>query len=145
MELASIEILIEKYFEGETSREEEVTLRKFFTTQQVPVHLQEYQDLFGYFEIKRSETFEKKVLPIKKSTSTFRWLSIAASVALLISVFVLKPFDKEPSQEELVQNYQTAQQALDLISKSLNKGTFAMAQLQEFDRTKDIVFKNDNK
>ena len=82
MELASIEILIEKYFEGETSREEEVTLRKFFTTQQVPVHLQEYQDLFGYFEIKRSETFEKKVLPIKKSTSTFRRLSIAASVAL---------------------------------------------------------------
>ncbi|MCF6213441.1 MAG: hypothetical protein L3J45_05380 [Flavobacteriaceae bacterium] len=145
MESINIEKLIEKYFEGNTSLEDEANLRKFFTTQEVPVHLEAYQDLFGYFKTKRLETFEKQVLPTKKNVFTFRGLSIAASIALLIGFFILNPFTKEPSKEELVKNYQTAQQALDLISESLNKGAFAMAQLEEFDRAKEMVFKNNDK
>lgn len=144
MELINIEKLIEKYFEGTTSLQEETELRQFFTKQQVPVHLQDYQDLFGYFEAKSNELYNKPILPVKKAKISYKWLSIAASVALLIGVFTLKPFTDKPSQEELLANYQSAQQALDLISKSLNKGTYAMAQLKKFDETKDIIFKNNN-
>lgn len=141
MELVNIEKLVEKYFEGETSLKEEAELRQYFTTHQVPVHLEAYQDLFGYFEQKQKELYTKPIVVSKKTKVPYKWLSVAASVALLISIFTIKPFNNEPSKEELLAQYQTAQQALDLIAISLNKGNYAMVQLQNFDKTKDIIFK----
>ncbi len=143
MELVNIEKLVEKYFEGETSLREEAELRQYFTTNQVPNHLEAYQDLFGYFEQKQKELYTKPIVVSKKIKVPYKWLSIAASVAILISVFTIKPFNNEPSREELLAQYQTAQQALDLIATSLNKGNYAMVQLQEFDKTKDIIFKQE--
>ena len=37
-----IDELLDKYFEGETSCEEERELRRFFTEKEVPEHLQTY-------------------------------------------------------------------------------------------------------
>jgi hypothetical protein len=142
MELVNIEKLLEKYFEGETSLEQEAELRRYFTSHKVPAHLEAYQDLFGYFESKASESFKKPLLPVKKAKLSYKWLSVAASIALLISVFIYNK--NETKKEQLAQSYQSTQQALQLISKSLNKGAFAMAQLQEFEKTKTKVFKEKN-
>lgn len=46
----NIEQLLERYFEGRTSTEEERTLRRFFTSGDVPENLKMYQPLFAYFE-----------------------------------------------------------------------------------------------
>ena len=43
-----IDELLDKYFEGETSCEEERELRRFFTEKEVPEHLQTYRPLFAY-------------------------------------------------------------------------------------------------
>ena len=43
-----IDELLDKYFEGETSCEEERELRRFFTEEEVPEHLQMYRPLFAY-------------------------------------------------------------------------------------------------
>lgn len=43
-----IEELLEKYFEGETTCEEERTLRRYFCSEQVPDHLSVYRPLFAY-------------------------------------------------------------------------------------------------
>ena len=43
-----IDELLDKYFEGETSCEEERELRRFFTEEEVPEHLQTYRPLFAY-------------------------------------------------------------------------------------------------
>lgn len=142
MELVNIEKLIEKYFEGETNLNEEAQLRTYFTSQKVPVHLEAYQDLFGYFEAKANESFKKPLLPVKKVKVPYKWLSVAASIMLLISVFIYNK--NETKKEQLAQSYQSTQQALQLISKSLNKGAFAMVQLQEFEKTKTKVFKENN-
>ena len=40
-----IDELLDKYFEGETSCEEERELRRFFTEEEVPEHLQTYLSL----------------------------------------------------------------------------------------------------
>ena len=42
-----IDELLDKYFEGETSCEEERELRRFFTEGEVPEHLQTYRPLFA--------------------------------------------------------------------------------------------------
>jgi hypothetical protein len=49
MELTKIEILIEKYFQGETSIAEEKELRSYFSTSNVAPHLEQYKAMFGYF------------------------------------------------------------------------------------------------
>ena len=46
----NIEELLNKYFEGETSCEEERELRHFFTQGIVPEHLKEYSPLFAFLE-----------------------------------------------------------------------------------------------
>lgn len=45
-----IEKLLNKYFEGETTCEEERELRRFFTQEMIPEHLKEYTPLFAFFE-----------------------------------------------------------------------------------------------
>ena len=52
MELARIEKLLDKYFEGETTISEEKELKVYFTGETVPSHLEKYKDLFGYFQTK---------------------------------------------------------------------------------------------
>ena len=42
-----IDELLDKYFEGATSCEEERELRRFFTEEAVPEHLQTYRPLFA--------------------------------------------------------------------------------------------------
>lgn len=46
----TIEELLNRYFEGETSAAEEARLRDFFTAGEVPPHLAPYKPLFVYFE-----------------------------------------------------------------------------------------------
>lgn len=46
----TIDELVNRYFEGETSAEEERRLRAFFRTGEVPAHLEPYRALFAYFE-----------------------------------------------------------------------------------------------
>lgn len=61
---AKIKDLLHKYFEGETSLEEEQVLKTYFNGQDVSSELQVYQGLFQFF------TIEKDVsLPQKRHTS----------------------------------------------------------------------------
>lgn len=50
MKTEKIEQLLEKYFDGETSLEEEEQLRDFFRQDEIPDHLQNYADQFLYLE-----------------------------------------------------------------------------------------------
>lgn len=50
-----IERLLEKYYNGETSLEEERALKQFFQSGEVPEHLQSHAAQFGYFTLARKE------------------------------------------------------------------------------------------
>ncbi|RHJ81801.1 hypothetical protein [Parabacteroides sp. AM08-6] len=56
----NIDELLERYFEGETSAEEEQQLRTFFNSGKVPGHLAAYIPLFAYFD---TEITRKKSHP----------------------------------------------------------------------------------
>jgi len=93
-----IEDLLEKYYNGETSLEEEKLLRKFFREESVPVHLQSHAGQFGYFETagiqQPSVGFNSKLAarldppklkPIRRFTG---WVTrIAAGLILLLVGF----------------------------------------------------------
>ncbi len=140
MELAKIEILLEKYLEAKTTLAEENILKKYFSQKDVPTHLLEYKELFNYFTDNTSDTSSKPItLPVVKTN--FKWLSIAAAIVLFVSVFSLYQNDLA-EKREAQQAYFETQKALNLISQSLNKGGSAIAQLQTFENTQNKIFKN---
>ena len=51
MDYKYIEQLLERYWQCETSLEEESELRTFFSQEKVPAHLLQYRDLFVYQQV----------------------------------------------------------------------------------------------
>ncbi|MBL4642933.1 MAG: hypothetical protein JKY44_05005 [Flavobacteriaceae bacterium] len=142
MELSKIEQLLEKYLNAETSLQEEATLKNYFSTGDVAPHLQEYESMFGYFAISRAETSAK---PIQLNTKkkNWKWLSVAASVALLVSVYFGSNIIKGDDGMTLEQQEQYAQvkDVLKMLSSNLNKGNEAMASLYVYEDTVNKIFK----
>ena len=66
MDFKYIEQLLERYWQCETSLEEEAQLRTFFTEEDVPEHLSRYKDLFVYQQLQQEEhlgaDFDARVL-----------------------------------------------------------------------------------
>ena len=132
MELANIEKLVKKYLNAETSLQEETTLKNYFTEGTVAPHLQEYEQLFNYFAIAKDETFTKtlKLEPKKSKKRNFKWLSVAASVMLLFSVFIGKhQYDEHQQRKKAEVIYAQVTNGLKLLSTNLKKGEQAVVTL----------------
>lgn len=101
MDFKYIEQLLERYWQCETSLEEEAQLRTFFTEEDVPEHLSRYKDLFVYQQLQQEEhlgaDFDARVLaeieaPVVKArrmTLTARFMPLfkaAAAVAVVLSL-----------------------------------------------------------
>jgi hypothetical protein len=140
MELANIEILVEKYENAETSLQEETTLRNYFTGGNVAPHLQEYKYMFNYFDASKDETYTKIIeLETKKSKKrNLKWFSVAASVVLLLSVFVGK---HEYKRYQAKKQFAQISKGLILLSSNLKKGEQAVASLYIYENTVNKILK----
>ena len=137
MELANIEKLLEKYLNAETTIAEEKELKNYFSQGNVAPHLEEYETLFGYFSTSKNERFTKTI-QLKSRKLNWKWLSVAASVVLLVSVYTGYQNNQERKAEKIMAD---TQMALGMLSANLNKGTVAISHLQQFETTKSKVFK----
>jgi hypothetical protein len=147
MELDKIEILLEKYFEGETTIAEENELKNYFSSSDVAQHLEHYRGMFGYFSAAKEQKFEQE-LPLKTTTQKkVAWLSIAASVVVLLGLFTF--YNQNMSQNQDLGTYddpekafQETQKALNLLSKNVNVGVEGMQYVQEYQQSTELIFKN---
>ncbi|CAM1353975.1 hypothetical protein [Tenacibaculum insulae] len=156
MELANIEKLVEKYLNAETTLQEEKILTQYFTSPNVAAHLQEYTMLFSYFKQSKDETFTKTIqLKPEKTKKNWKWLSVAASVVLLFSVFIgndqyqehqqRKQFAQITQALKLVStNLNKGNEALYAVSNNLNKGNEALEELNTYKTTVNKVIKTVN-
>ncbi len=148
MELDRIEILLEKYFEGETNIAEEKELKNYFASSNVAQHLEQYKSVFGFFSQAKQEQFTAKV-PLKaKKRNYVAWLSVAASVVVMFGVgFYVYNTSFASSNEDLgtfdnpEMAFKETQKALDLISTNVNTGIESMSYINEFEQSKNKVFK----
>lgn len=102
MDFEYIEQLLERYWQGETTLEEEATLRTFFSGDQVPRNLLRYKDLFVYQQLQQEEglgdDFDARILsaieekPVVVETRRLTWITrlmplfrAAAVVAIMLS------------------------------------------------------------
>ncbi len=115
MELSRIKILVDKYFEGLTSLEDEQELARYFAqTEDIPEEYQVVKMMLGAFDTLSHETpnREVKVNVETKRRNTFtlniKWMAgIAATVAILIGVTItLNPkSDIIETQREVAPEY----------------------------------------
>lgn len=101
MDCKYVEQLLERYWQCETSLEEESELRLFFSSEEVPAHLLRYKNLFVYQQIQQevglSDDFDARVLaqveaPVVKArrlTLVGRFIPLfkaAAVIAVMLSL-----------------------------------------------------------
>lgn len=150
MNIEAIKILVDKYFEGETSLQEEAQLAEYFNGDEVVPELKQYQPLFKFFKAEKSillnETATEKILAIEKPVKTLQilrgsgmfWRAAAAVFILGISsYFITKQFEN-PNKKCVADNcrvkvydetddpekaFEEVQAALKLVSKKMKKGT----------------------
>ncbi|HSP39888.1 MAG TPA: hypothetical protein VLN46_00540 [Gillisia sp.] len=147
MELTKIEELLARYEEGNTTLAEEKILKDYFTNQEVPPHLFEYQTLFTYTVKSRTNTFDKEV-PYIKRKKQFAFIGIAASIVIAIGLFVaLNNPVEELEQHQLgtiedpEEAYLKAKETLLLVSGALNFGQEELTYVEEFDKAKNKYIK----
>ena len=148
MELAKIESLLEQYFEGNTTLEQEAQLAQYFATADLPDHLAPYKDLFAGFGYMRQQKSEKTfVVPQEKRRNPIWGYAAAAVIGVLLSVgiFMNNSADDSPTltaeQQEAVEAFEQAKKALEMISGNLNDCIEGMAYLNEFDKAAEQIFK----
>ncbi|MFT4802274.1 MAG: hypothetical protein ACI93N_002052 [Flavobacteriaceae bacterium] len=144
MELAKIESLLDSYFEGETSLDQENMLRDYFSSATIAPHLMAYQGLFVGLKNAQKEVSEREIsLPQASINSRRWWLSIAASVVIILGVVGLQFSGNQMTSEEqrALAEFNKTRETLLLMSKSFNKGTQGLAVIDQFTETTNRILK----
>ena len=151
MEFNKIEDILEKYFQGETSIAEEKELKDYFSSPNVAQHLEQYKPMFGYFsQVKEQKSTQD--IPLKTKKRNVAWLSIAASVVVLLGVgtyFYVSEKNAAPAvaQTELgtyddpEEALAATQKALALLSSNVNVGIESVQYIKEYEQSKNKIFK----
>ncbi|PVX46881.1 hypothetical protein C8C85_2771 [Flavobacterium sp. 103] len=147
MEFNKMEGLLEKYFEGETSIAEENVLKNYFSSSNVAPHLEQYRPLFGYFTEAKEQKFANEVLLVSKKRK-MAWLSIAASIVVLMGVGTYSYFNENAVNEnkelgtydDPKEAFEATQKALAMLSDNVNVGVEGVQYLQVYQVTKEKVF-----
>ncbi len=146
MELNRIESLLEKYFEVQTTLLEEQELKRYFSSTNVAQHLKEYQPLFNHFEASKRTEFTSQIKLPTLFSKKIKW-SIAASIVFLLGsstvLYVQTQNQKDLgtySNPEMA--FKETQKALEMLSNHVNVGVQSVAYLSEFEKSKNLVFKN---
>lgn len=135
MDCERTELLLEKFWDCETSPEEEKKLRLFFNeTKDLPSHLLQYRELFVYQEeegkLALDESFDQRILAKisgkkKIGLHNSRWIGgIAASLLLIAGLCVLiqRQQGEADTYETPEQALAEVQRALSFVSKEMNQG-----------------------
>jgi hypothetical protein len=147
MEYNNIEQLLEKYFDGQTSIAEEKELTNYFSSTNVAQHLQQYKPVFEYYSFSKHQKFTQEI-PLKTKKRKVMWLSIAASVLVLLGVGTFYSLNNQQSEIEHGLGtfkspeiaFQETQKALQMLSQNVNVGIKSVSYIKEFEVTKNRVF-----
>lgn len=146
MESDRIEILLERYFDAETSIAEEKELKAYFSSSDVAQHLEQYRALFGYFEQEQHQKYEQ-ALPLQTNKPKAVWLSIAASVVVLLGAGIMYFTASKPVPQDLGTfddpeiAFRETQKALNLLSQNVNVGVESVKYVGEYEKSKQLIFK----
>ncbi|HTJ11642.1 MAG TPA: hypothetical protein VL547_06445 [Dinghuibacter sp.] len=131
--MEDIKALLEKYWQAETSLEEEQRLRAYFRGSSVDPSLREYRAVFGYFgepvAVTLPPDFDERMMarlqaPVRRLYHR-GWMYAAAAVVGVCLVMQLTRPAAPPvtdTYQDPAQAFAAVQQALRVVSNRMNKG-----------------------
>ncbi|MCF8236113.1 MAG: hypothetical protein K9G67_15945 [Bacteroidales bacterium] len=153
MNSQEIEKILERYFNGETSRDEELALNAFFSKKDVPAHLKSLKPMFNYLDEasqeELDEDFDERFFSnISKKENTkkrsvcklYLYVSTGVAASILVILGLFYQFDVFSSKMEDTFSdpavaYNEARKALLFVSYKFNSGLEPAKQLASFDNT----------
>lgn len=148
MDIDKIKIQLDKYFRAETSIAEENELRDYFSSPYVPPSLERYKPIFGCLTLEKEKHFNQKN-HLKSRKRNWIWLSVAASVVVLLGIGVYGYFNYyNADQDQNLGTYddpevafRETQKVLSSLSTNLNTGFESMQYICEYENSKNLIFK----
>lgn len=157
--LDKIRVLLEKYYEGETNRNEEEILKSFFLSGKVPADMESDRQLFlslheeSLLRVPGGEGFEERFFgsvsgnkksELKSNRAIYmRFAAIAASFLLIAGSYFLIVHEygiegnghdyQVYSPEDPEKAYEEAKSALLMVSSVMNRGTAELEKLSRFE------------
>ncbi len=128
MDYKYIEQLLERYWQCETSLEEEQILRVFFRQEDIPAHLLQYRNLFVYQQVQKDEVklgddfdarilamVEKPVVKARRLTPMSRFMPLFKAAAVVALIFTLGNVAQRSffTEDNLDYNYDTYKDTYD--------------------------------
>ncbi len=170
MDFKYIEALLDRYWEGETSLQEEEELRFFFTGHNdLPVHLKKYKSLFVYQVLAKQEelddAFDEKLLALikapvvkaEKITFFMRMKPFLKAVAMITAVlaisnvtqYIVKGGKSDYNYDNYVETYDDPEVAYEqlsvafrMLSEEISANNLVVPDtLAELNAAPDIRFK----
>lgn len=145
MELDKIDKLLEAYFEGATSLEDEAILMDYFNNHKVADHLLQYKPIFVGLSAARNERSSSDFKLEETSSKTIKpwWYAAAGMFVVAVgigSLFLSQPQLSQEEKEALVA-FEKSKKALMMLSENLNKGTQQLSFVNQFSETKEMFWK----
>ena len=167
MDSNKIDELLNKYWNCETSLEEEQQLREYFRGNQIPEQWKETATLFRYFDGHKKKTLNDSAFDaaLMKKINTppsnkgkvvkifYNTLRIAAGVSvLLVATFLVRNEIRESTPQEMVDTYddpklalEETKKALMMISKSFGTAEEKAKKINMFNEAQQQIQKNEEK
>lgn len=154
MDYKQLETLIKKYWDCETSLEEEERLREWFRTHEVPERFTETAKLFSYFDEQKQkatgEQFDKQLkvklnAPKRRRISLWQTsLRIAAGIAVVVAaIFFVREEIRSKTDlatiEDPHQALEETKKALMMISKGFSAAEKQTKKINVLNEAKDKI------
>jgi hypothetical protein len=145
MESKELQALLEKYYKATTTLEDEQELKLYFEANKD----NEDAKIFDFYTQERKIILNKKIeIPLNVVKLNWKIPAIAASlvIGMIVATFIMGK-NKTIKNNELgtiedpEEAYLEVVKALDLVSVEINKGVAQTKYINEFENTKNLIFK----
>ena len=144
MEYSKIKDLLDLYFKGNTTLDQEMSLRTYFNSEGVDDRLKPYTVLFNTFDKAAQDVFEGSLLiPEKTRFHQKWWLKLAAVMISIIGVagFMFSANSKATQEREALAALKQSKDAMYLMASQFNKATKTLSLVDQFQETKNKYLK----
>jgi hypothetical protein len=144
MEYSKIKDLLDLYFKGNTTLDQEMSLRTYFNSEGVDDSLKPYTVLFNTFDKAAQDVFKGSLQIPEKTRFNQKWLlKLAAVMISIIGVagFMFSANSKAIQEREALAALKQSKDAMYLMASQFNKATKTLSLVDQFQETKNKYLK----
>ncbi|RKS53289.1 hypothetical protein BC962_1539 [Gillisia mitskevichiae] len=148
MELNDLRILLQKYEEGNTSLQEELDLKKYFSSNEIPSEFMAYKHIFNFNIESKKIAYSNKIQLKSSPKRKWAYAGIAASILIVMSFLFFNDLANKKIEDQNLgtiedpeQAYLKTKETLKMVADVFSEGREDLEYLNEFNKTKNKFIK----